>query len=164
MRYPVTLVCALMLAAVPAALSQPDTAPQRTPPHDRGRREFMAKLDLNDKQKTDIAGLRAEMQKSMVGIQSKIKIARIDLRTLVASDAPDKASIESKLREINDLQFQGKKLMVDHVFAVSALLTPEQRKTFKSQMMMRLSGGGMRPMGHMGQGFRSGMSDDHDPQ
>jgi Spy/CpxP family protein refolding chaperone len=124
----------------------------------------MEKLGLNDKQKEEIAGLRSEMQKSMVGIQSKIKIARIDLRTLASAESPDKGSIESKLKEINDLQFQSKKLIVDHVFAVSALLTPEQRKTFKSHMMMRLSGDGMHRMGGMRQGFRMGMSHDNAPE
>ena len=123
----------------------------------------MGKLGLNEKQKTDIAGLRAEMEKSMVGIQSKIKIERIDLRSLVAAESPDKAAIEGKMKEINDLQFQAKKLTVDHVFAVYGLLTPEQRKTFKDQMMRRLSGG-MGSMQHRWGGLHRGMSDDAAPR
>jgi Spy/CpxP family protein refolding chaperone len=45
------------------------------------------------------------------------------------------------MKEINDFQYQAKKLTVDHLFAVYALLTPEQQKMFKGQLMKRLSGG-----------------------
>jgi Spy/CpxP family protein refolding chaperone len=122
----------------------------------------MEKMGLNEKQKTDIAGLRTEMEKSMVAIQAKIKIARIDMRNMVGAASPDKASIEGKMKEVNDLQFQAKKLTVDHLFAVYALLTPEQQKMFKDQMMKRLSGG-MRRMGHRWQGFRGEMPDEPGP-
>jgi Spy/CpxP family protein refolding chaperone len=61
------------------------------------------------------------------------------------------------MKEINDFQYQAKKLTVDHLFAVHALLTPEQQKMFKGQLMKRLSGGEMRPMGHRWGGFRGGM-------
>lgn len=157
MRKSMALLCALIMAGGTIALSQPEPASHSTPAPQKGRREFMEKMKLNEKQKADIAGLRTEMEKSMVGIQSKIKIARIDLRGLAGAESPDKAAIEAKLKEINDLQFQAKKVTVDHLFGVYALLTPEQKKMFKDQMMMRLSGGGMRPMGRRWQGIHGGM-------
>ncbi len=123
----------------------------------------MDKLGLTDKQKADMAALRTEMEKSMVGIQSKIKLARIDLKALAAAESPDKASIEGKLKEINDLQYQEKKETVDHLFGVYALLTPDQRKTFRNQMMARLSGGGMGRMGRRWQGFHRDTSEHHAP-
>ena len=162
MRFTMTLLFAIVVSACTLAVSQPDPGDGHTSPP-RGRRQFMEKLGLDEKQKAEIAGLRTEMQKSMVGIQSKIKIARIDLRTMVAADSPDKAAIEGKMKEINDLQFQSKKLIVDHVFAVYGLLNPEQKKKFKDQMMMRLSGW-RRPMGHGWQGSHRGMPDDNVPR
>lgn len=162
MRTSMALLLTLIMAGGATALSQPDPAPQHAPLPQRGRREFMEKMGLNEKQKTDIAGLRTEMEKSMVAIQAKIKIARIDMRNMVGAASPDKASIEGKMKEVNDLQFQAKKLTVDHLFAVYALLTPEQQKMFKDQMMKRLSGG-MRRMGHRWQGFRGEMPDEPGP-
>jgi Spy/CpxP family protein refolding chaperone len=123
--------------------------------------QFMEKLGLSDKQKADIAGLRTEMQKSMVGIQAKIKLARIDMRTLAASDNPEKSAIEAKMKEVSDLQFQAKKAVLDHLFSVYALLTPEQKKMFKAHMMAGLAGGmhrmQWRGMGRMGGGRMGSM-------
>jgi Spy/CpxP family protein refolding chaperone len=160
MRTSMALLLALIMAGGATALSQPDPAAHHAPLPQRGRREFMEKLGLNEKQKTDIAGLRTEMEKTMVGIQAKIKIARIDMRNLVAAESPDKGAIEGKMKEVNDLQYQAKKLTVDHIFAVYALLTPEQQKMFKGQLMKRLSGRGMRPMEHRWEGFQGGMPDE----
>ncbi len=164
MRTSMALLLALIIAGGATALAQPDPADHHGPPPQRGRREFMEKLGLNEKQKTDIAALRTEMEKSMVGIQAKIKIARIDMKNLASAESPDKASIEGKMKEISDLQFQAKKLTVDHIFAVYALLTPEQQKKFKDQLMKRLSGGGMGPMEHRWKGFRGEMPDEHAPR
>lgn len=156
MRTSLAALCAMLMLGGTAVLAQPEPAPRRTPPPDRGRMQFMEKLGLSEKQKADIAGLRTEMEKSMVGIQSKIKLARIDMRTILSSDNPDKAALEAKMKEVSDLQFQAKKVTVDHLFSVYALLTPEQKKTFKEHMMARIAGGMHqmwgRGMGRMGKG------------
>jgi Spy/CpxP family protein refolding chaperone len=145
------------------ALAQPGPASRHNPPPERGERQLMQKLGLSEKQKSDIASLRTEMQKSLVGIQAKIKLARIDLGNLVRAESPDKTQIESKMKEINDLQFQEKTATVDHLFAVYNLLTPEQKKTFREHMMMRMSGG-MHPMMQHWQGFRRGMREEESPR
>ena len=163
MRTTMALLLALTMAGGATALSQPDPAEHHGPPPQRGHGEFMEKLGLNEKQKTDIAGLRTDMEKSLVGIQAKIKIARIDMKNMVAAESPDKASIEGKMKEISDLQYQAKKMTVDHLFAVYALLTPEQQKMFKGQLMKRLSDGGMRPMGHRWGRDRGGMPEEPGP-
>jgi len=117
-----------------------------------GPRQMMAKLNLSDKQKEEATKLRTDLEKSMVGVQSKIKLARIDLRTLVSADSPDRSAIEGKLKEISDLQYQAKKLAADHAFDFYALLTPEQQKTFKGGLMRMLGSGGMM----RGRGMRWG--------
>ena len=164
MRTSLALLLALTMVGGATALSQPDPAAHHAPLPQRGRREFMEKLGLNEKQKTDIAGLRTEMEKSLVGIQAKIKIARIDMKNLVAAESPDKAAIEGKMKEVSDLQYQAKKLTVDHLFAVYALLTPEQQKMFRGQMLKRLSGDGMRTMGRRWGGHPGGMPDEPAPR
>lgn len=161
MRFMMSLVCVLCFAG--GALAQQEPAPRHAPEaRERGPAGMMAKLGLDEKQKADIAGLRTEMEKAMVGIQSKIKIARIDIKSLVMAESPDKSAIEGKMKEVSDLQYQAKKLTVDHLFSVYGLLTAEQKKTFREHMMTRLSGG-MERMGGWQGGHRGmpGGEDSH---
>ncbi len=163
MRTSMAILLVLALAGGTTGLAQPDPDAHHRPDPGHGHGKFMEKLGLSEKQKTDIGALRTEMEKTMVGIDAKIKLARIDLKALVAADSPDQGAIEGKLKEINDLQFQAKKAHVDHLFAVFALLTPEQKKTFKDQMMRGLAGGGMHPMMRRFQGHRPGMMQENAP-
>jgi len=105
----------------------------------------MDKLKLTEQQQSDLRTVRADMQKAMVKIQSDIKIARIDLREMIAADKPDRPAIEKKVKDISALQTTAKLALVDHLFKVNAMLTPEQQKTFKQEMGRRL----MEERGHM---------------
>jgi len=158
MHRSLAFIAALLIAGIAAAQTQP--APAGGPGHPRvmprGARQMMERLNLTDKQKAEAAKLRTELEKSMVGIQAKIKLARIDLRTLATAEAPERSAVEGKLREISDLQFQQKKLVADHAFDFYALLTPEQQKTARAGLQRMLSGGGMRWGGRM-MGDRGGM-------
>jgi Spy/CpxP family protein refolding chaperone len=74
------------------------------------------------------------MQKAMIENRAKIQEARVDLKGLFKADNPDRAAIEKKMSEINDLQFKGKLAFVGHLFGVRDLLTPEQQKIWKEHM------------------------------
>jgi Spy/CpxP family protein refolding chaperone len=106
------------------------------------RAELLKELNLTDQQMSQITKLRLDMEKKQVAGQSKIRMARIELRELMQVDTPDRTAIEKKLKEVSDAQHQLKLNMVDHMFAVRALLTPEQQKTWKKHMAGRLMGGG----------------------
>lgn len=106
---------------------------------------MMGRLNLTEQQRTDLQKLRADMERGMVKTQSAIHIARIDLRQLLAGEKLDKTAIEKKVREISNLQQEAKGALIDHLFSVYAMLTPEQQKTFKEHMARRLEDGpGMR--------------------
>ena len=151
MRRSLAILVAMFVAGAAAVHAQPaaggESGHARFMP--RGAHQMMQKLNLSDKQKADAAKLHTELEKSMVGIQSRIKLARIDLRTLVTAEAPDRSAVEAKLKEISDLQYQEKKLVADHVFDFYALLTPEQQKTARAGLMHMLANGGMRWRGRM---------------
>ena len=133
-----------MLAFASMAIAQPDPGPRNMPRH----QEMMGKLNLTDQQKSDMQKLRLEMEKKQVQIQSKIQLQRIDLRELFAADKPDRAAIEKGIKAVSELQLQEKMNMVDHLFAVNALLTPEQQKIWKQTIGQRLGmmSGEMRGM------------------
>jgi len=156
MKITTGVLIALICICGKVALAQPAEGHEQMNRRSAGGGEFMERLKLTDAQKADMMKLRASMEKSMIDIQAKIKLARVDLRTLVAADAPDRTAVENKIKEINDLQYQSKKAMVDHLFDAYNLLTPDQRKTFKQHMMRNLmgpwrpmDGGARRPMGGM---------------
>jgi Spy/CpxP family protein refolding chaperone len=143
-----TLLAALMAAAVVTpALAQPGPDGERGP---RGKHEccmnrndeqmprhgeMMEMLKLTDQQKGQMEKLRTDLQKKQVTVQGKIAVLRIELKELFQAENPDRAAIEKKMKEVSDLQHQEKLNGLDHLFAVKAILTPEQAKMWKEHML-----------------------------
>ncbi len=105
------------------------------------RREMMEDLQLNNEQQAQMQKLHLQLEKKQAGIESEIKLRRLDLKEELIGANPDQAKIEKNIKAINDLQLQMKLTMVDHVFKAKAMLTPEQQKKFK-QHLLRLGGDG----------------------
>ena len=99
-----------------------------------GRQNIMAKLNLTDDQQSQMHKLRIDLQKKQATVQSKIRLARLDIEELFMAATPDKGAIEKKMKEVSDLQYQEKLNGLDHMFAVKAILTPEQQKLWKDHM------------------------------
>jgi Spy/CpxP family protein refolding chaperone len=99
-----------------------------------GARAVMAKLNLNDVQQEKIEKLRTEMQRKNIETQSKIRLARVDMRELMRAENPSRSAIEKKIRAVSDLELELKITRLDHMLAVREVLTPEQRKTWKDGM------------------------------
>jgi Spy/CpxP family protein refolding chaperone len=95
---------------------------------------IMAKLNLTEDQQAQIDKLRLELQKKQVTLRSKIDVARLEIKELFGAVSPDKAAIEKKMKEVSELQLQEKLNGLDHLFAVKAILTPEQQKLWKEHM------------------------------
>ena len=105
------------------------------PPISDKREAMMDKLQLTDEQQIKIEKLRIGFQKKEAELQSKARIARLDLKEIFIAETPDRAAIEKGLKTISDLQYQRKLAHVDHLFAVREMLAPDQRKVWKKQMM-----------------------------
>jgi Spy/CpxP family protein refolding chaperone len=136
----------IVLCAVVAFASLAIAQPGPDPGGMRGRqhRESIFKmLNLTDQQRTEIDKLRSAMQKSMIDNRAKIQEARVDLRGLFRADKPDRAAIEKKVSEISDLQLKAKMALIDHLFSIRNLLTPDQQKIWKEHMEEQGLGGGM---------------------
>jgi Spy/CpxP family protein refolding chaperone len=127
-RSAVALLAAVLFSSVVAA--QP--GPRREGPQDgrmrQERADILEVLNLTPEQEAEFAKLRSEHQKAMVRGQADIRLAQIDLGGLMQADQPDKKQIAAKMREVSDLQHQQKIIMLDHMFEVRSILTPEQIK------------------------------------
>jgi Spy/CpxP family protein refolding chaperone len=126
--------------------------PNAGPPHER----MLEKLNLSDTQKKDVEKLNTDFAKQKVEQRAKIKIAAIELHSLMKADSPDKGAIEKKINEISDLQAQNRMLGVNHWFSVNKLLTPDQQKIWKSVLDRPLRDRFAARMERMGQ-MRNGM-------
>jgi len=98
------------------------------------RQELKAKLNLTEQQETQMQKLRFDLEKKQTTLQSKIKLLRIDIKELFAAENPERNAIEKKMKEVSDLQLQEKVNVLDHMFAVKGILTPEQQKIWKQHM------------------------------
>jgi Spy/CpxP family protein refolding chaperone len=95
------------------------------------RADMAKKLNLSDQQQKEMQNLRIELQKKNIPLESKIRLARLEIQHLMLADKPDKAAIETQMRSVSDLELQVKLNGLDHQFAVRALLTPEQLKIWQ---------------------------------
>lgn len=144
--FALTAAASLLMASLASA--QPGTMGTR--PHEpmRMHQQLAERLGLTDSQKDQIGKLRLEHEKEMTELHAKIRIARLDMEELLAAEKLDRSAIEKKISAISDLEHSVKLKMLDHLFAVNALLTPEQQKVWKEQMRRFDS----RPMGPMRRG------------
>jgi Spy/CpxP family protein refolding chaperone len=102
----------------------------------------IGELELTDNQRDRIRDLRTAHQKDMVKRRADLRIARIELRELIDSDA-DRAQIDAKIEQIGQLRTEMQKAQVGHRLEVKELLTPEQLEKLED----------LRPVG---KGFRQG--------
>jgi Spy/CpxP family protein refolding chaperone len=135
------LAVLLMVALVTAAFGQqPGMGEGRGPGPQAGERPMdmhkgiMAKLNLNEDQQAQMEKMHLDLQKKQVALRSKIEIAHLEVKELFGATSPDKGAIEKKMKEVSELQLQQKINGLDHLFAVKAILTPEQQKIWKEHM------------------------------
>ncbi len=133
-----------------AALGQPDRSnmdhPRRT-----GER-LMERLKLTPDQEKQFSKLRTDMMKKQVDLRANIQKDRIDLGSLMHADNPSKGSIESKQKDINNLQGEIKLNRTEFWFAVNSILTPDQQKEWK-QLPEFLMHRGRRQEGRLQRGM-----------
>jgi Spy/CpxP family protein refolding chaperone len=144
------LSAATLVAVTLHAQPGPGMAGGRSPDGSPGGRHprvgrMMENLNLTDQQEQQMQKLRLEFAKARTQTAARITAARLDLAGVLMADAPDRAAIEKGLKGISDLQHQQKLNFVDHLFAVRAILTPEQQNLWKKHMAEALRGDrGMR--------------------
>lgn len=143
-------IIAAVAVALTTTFAQPAGSPQR--PKDRPRPEegFIKKLNLTDAQELQMKKLRIELMKKQTQLHSRIQTFRLDTKELFLAEKLDRNAIEKNMKGISDAQEQIKLNLLDHWFAVNAILTPDQQKTWRKAPMefeKQMRGRGRQMMG-----------------
>ncbi len=160
---------AVLLLAPVLTLAQPQDAPPpnlpRNPPNARrdapqprgdgqgpnrmgARRDMKAELGLTDFQQAEIEKAMHASRRERLLKTTDLKVANLDLRSLLRADKTDEKAIGAKLAEAQAAQGALLKLKVDSALALKRILTPEQQKKMRE---MRRGQGRSR----MNQGMRA---------
>lgn len=97
------------------------------------------RLGITDEQAAKIEAAQSQFAKQQIQRQAELRIKRMELAELLRAENPDRAAIEKKLRELNDLELQAKMAGLDHGMAMRNLLTPEQREQLKQLARERVA-------------------------
>lgn len=116
-------------------------------------------LDLNAEQVRKLQSLRTEFEKESVRRTAEIRVAEIDLGSLLEQDKWDLAKIEPKVKQIAGMQADLRLGRMRTLEAGRAVLTTEQLEKFKQlgHRMRAMGGPGPGGPGHQaGPGHQSG--------
>ena len=164
--------CLASAAIVTTALAQPATPPPapgaqgRRGPADRpmpepqmrpgGMRQrddgmpppatLKEQLRLTDAQQAEIRKVREGARRDRIRASADLKIASLDLRSLMRGDKVDEKAVAAKISEIQTARGALLKLRVDAAMAMKKVLTPEQQKKHSE----------LRGQGRMGRGRMRG--------
>lgn len=113
-------------------------------------------LGLKDDQVKAIEPLETDYRKHAIKSRADVRVAMVDLGSLLDQKSPDRSAISSKVDEISSIRKRMMMYRVDTLLKLKEILTPEQyaqfRSKIKTQMERGMGGGmhGMRGHGKMG--------------
>lgn len=88
-------------------------------------------LNLDEKQKEAIKDIKSTLMKEAISKTADVRIARVELKDMLAGDSVDIHAVEAKVKQIGSLQTSLRLLRIKSMLEVKALLTPEQRKKLR---------------------------------
>ncbi len=92
---------------------------------------LMDKLNLTDKQITEIEKLRDDHLKKMSDFRNEIEKISIDLRSEWRKSVPDKKKIEALQDKMNEVRNKMQKQRLNHWFDIYNLLDEKQKEKFR---------------------------------
>ena len=108
-------------------------------------------LGLKEDQIKALGPVESGYRKMMIKNGAELRVAMIDLGTLLDQKETDRGSIAKKVDEIGGLQKQLMMYRVDTLLKLKEILTPDQYQQFRDQLKKQMSRGmsGMHGMGGM---------------
>ena len=97
-------------------------------------------LNLTEEQSEKIRALRQSHEKGILPLRTQLFTNRAEMRLLWMETDPDSEKIKAKQKEIHKLQGQLQEKNMDFRFAVSDILTPEQRSKLLQKKFGRHAG------------------------
>jgi Spy/CpxP family protein refolding chaperone len=110
--------------------------------------EHGQELGLNPEQEKKLRDLRTEFSKESVRRSAEIRVAQIELDSLLEQEQWDLAKIEPKVKQIAALQGDLRVVRLKTLAAGRAVLTPQQLEKLKQLGHRMRSMGGPGGMGH----------------
>jgi Spy/CpxP family protein refolding chaperone len=104
------------------------------------KKRLKTKIALTPEQKEKIEDIRFDFQKESIRLKADLKIAKLELKSLMSEEELNKGNIYRKIEELSDLRTKLAKNQVDKKMAIRQILTREQLdklKEFKSRKMKR---------------------------
>lgn len=99
-----------------------------------------ARLELTPEQKDRIMEIRLNFQKDKIKLRADIKIAQLELKSLMREDQLNKAEIYRQIEYLGDLKTQMAKNRLDQRMAMRDILTKEQLDKLKERKFRRSLG------------------------
>ncbi|MDH4194718.1 MAG: periplasmic heavy metal sensor [Nitrospirota bacterium] len=130
-------------------------------------------LGLSDEQATKLRPIEMDYRKTMIQNGADLRVAMVDMGTLMDAKQPDMAAISAKVDEISLLQKKMMMYRVEVLLKVKEVLSPAQYEQFRSRLREQMEGmahhGGEMPEGmkHHGEypgkphGYGGGMPKQH---
>ena len=94
--------------------------------------ELRKRIGITDEQAAKIRQQSLDFRKAEIRNRADLEIKRLDLHSLMAADAPDRAAIDRTLQEVGTAQMALEKSAIDFHLAMRSALTPEQREKLKA--------------------------------
>jgi len=110
---------------------------------------FCKKLDLSKEQISEMESLRKTLDPKIEEIKKELKEKRVQLVNQLMESEPDREKIDIELSEIESLQTELQKIVIDHMLQEKKILSPEQQEIFFSIILKRLCPNGR----HQGEDF-----------
>ncbi|MGD9852334.1 MAG: Spy/CpxP family protein refolding chaperone [Nitrospirales bacterium] len=139
--------------------------------------QLKEELGLSDEQIAQLRPLEMDYRKAMIQNGADLRVAMVDLGSLLDAKVPDKVAIEGKVDDIGAVQKKMMMFRVETLLQVKGILNPDQYAQFQGRLRDRMEGlshhpGGMKESlgdhgqypGHPhGKGKKSGkgMSQEH---
>lgn len=124
-----------LLLLTSGLLAQPEGPPPR--PKLPGRHI----PDLTDEQRAQLLDMRLELQRQMLPLKSKLPALRGELKMEITAEKFNEGNVEKIVEQIQKVQAQMRMKEILHHRAVREILTPEQRKKFDLQLLLKMGAG-----------------------
>lgn len=109
-------------------------------------------LGLSDEQVNRLRPIEMDYRKTMIQNGADLRVAMVDMGTLMDGKQPDMAAISAKVDEISLLQKKMMMYRVEVLLKVKEVLSPAQYEQFRSRLREQMEG-----MAHHGGEMREGM-------
>ena len=118
-------------------------------------------LGLNDDQVKALQPIETDYRKSLIKNGANLRVAMIDLGSLLDQQSPERGAISFKVDEISTVQKNLMMYRVDTLLKLKDILTPEQYDQFRSRLKAQMESGMGRRMHGMGGMIGHGMMERH---